>query len=99
MGISLLNSTVDQTRFRNGVTGLLMSEIANGSPSSGVPPVQMNTPPIGPYPGPFPSAFAQQPPVIVVQQPPQQIYINQPPIGGDPGFSYDTSRPERSPSK
>lgn len=95
MSISLLNSTVDQTRFRNGVTGLLMSEMASGSPPSAIPSVQVN-----PIPSiPTPNAYTPQPPVIVVQPPAQQIYFNQPSTGSDYGYSYDTSRPERSPSK
>lgn len=103
MSISLINSTVDQTRFRNGITGLLMSEMANSAGPSIYPSVSVNGPP---YPSPipqgsqgppFPMPFSQ--PVIVVQPPAQQIYFNQPPSSNDRGYSYDTSRTERSPSK
>lgn len=101
MSISLLNSTVDQTRFRNGVTGLLMSEMAvsNGSPPSAIPSVQVNPTPNVPFQGAYPSSYSQQTPVIVVQPPAQQIYFNQPPTGSDNSYFYDTSRPERSSSK
>lgn len=102
MSISLINSTVDQTRFRNGITGLLMSEMANSAGPSPYPSVYAGpspTPvPIGPQGPPFGMPIPQQP-VIVVQPPAQQIYFNAPPFSNDHSYSYDTSRPERSPSK
>lgn len=84
MSISLLNSTVDKDRFRSGVIGLLLSEMANTSSST-----QMNTP-TGSY-------VAQQQPIIIVQPPAQQIYFNQPSSSSyDRDYSYDTTRAERN---
>lgn len=85
LAISLTNSTLDQTRMRNAMSGLLMSEmaIASGKPSIG-PSVSYTTPPSSYYP----QQSAQ--PIIVVQPPAQQIYFNGPP-------PYGLSRPIRSP--
>lgn len=80
MSISLLNAPIDQSRFRNGIIGLMMAEMSNKTSS-------VNPTPVG---------YAPQPPIIVVQPPAQQIYFNQPPMSFERGFSYDTSRPERN---
>lgn len=80
MSISLLNAPIDQSRFRNGIIGLMMAEMSNKTSA-------VNQTPSGCVP---------QQPIIVVQPPAQQIYFNQPPTSSDHGFSYDTSRIERN---
>lgn len=88
MSITLLNSTVDQTNFRNSITGLVIGAMANngwhGFPSV---PTMPNIP--TPLPG-FGPPYPMPHPVIVVQ-PPQQIYL--------PSYvDYMDGRPQR-PSK
>lgn len=85
ISINLLNSTVDADRLRNGVTGLLISEMANRSPSANSS-AQMATPTSA-------IPISQQPSIIVVQPAPQNIYVNPMP---DRSYSYDTARPERN---
>lgn len=86
LAISITNSSLDQDRLRNAISGLLMSEMANanGRPVMG-PSVSLTTPPTSYYP--------QQPqqPIIVVQPPAQQIYFNGP-------YDGTLSRPIRSPN-
>ncbi|XP_055299136.1 uncharacterized protein LOC129566866 [Sitodiplosis mosellana] len=86
MSINLFNSTLDKTRIRNGMVGLLLSEMNNGSPSYS-PYVQITTPasPLAP----------QGQPIVVVQPPAQYITVNSGvPIQGS--SNYDAINPERN---
>lgn len=100
LAISVTNSSLDQVRFRNAVTGILLSEMANaagkplpGTPSAGTP--SAGAPSVISYPTPptslYPQLQSQQPPIIVVQPPAQQIFFGKVP------YADGLSRPVRSP--
>lgn len=88
MSMNLFNSSLDSTRIRNGVVGLMLSEMNNGSPSY-TPSVQMTTPatPLAP----------QTQPIVVVQPPAQYITVNSGiPYQGGSSSNYDSIRPGRN---
>lgn len=86
LAISVTNSSLDQSRLKNAISGLLMSEMAqaNGQPTLG-PSVSWTTPPSSYSP-------SGQQPIIVVQPPAQQIYFGNGPYDGT------LNRPVRSPN-
>lgn len=90
ISINLLNSTVDSARIRNGVVGLMISEMSNGP--SYHPSVQMTTPPSVAQP--------ERQQIVVVQPPAQYITVNSiPPYDKMPSYdkSYEgTARFERN---
>lgn len=88
ISINLLNSTVDSYRIRNGVVGLMLSEMSNRSPSYN-PYMQSTTP----------SNIGQAPGFVIVQPPAQYITVNSiPPY--DKSNDFGSVRYERNfPSK
>ncbi|XP_031624019.1 uncharacterized protein LOC116341221 [Contarinia nasturtii] len=73
MSINLLNSTLDSTRVRNAVVGVMLSEMGRQSPLPYTPSVQMTTPSSAFLPSP---QQQQQQPIVVVQPPAQYITVN-----------------------
>lgn len=85
MSINLFNTTLDSTRIRNGVVGLMLSEMNNQYPSYS-PYVHMTTP--------TPPMQSQGQPIVVVQPPAQYITVNSnTPLQGN---GYDAIQPDRN---
>lgn len=88
MSINLFHSNIDKTRFRNGVVGLMLSEVNNRS---------IAYPPYGQYTTPAPLTPPGQP-IVVVQPPAQYITVNSgiPVQGGVGSSSYNMIQPDRN---